>query len=73
MESVKTEVVVHGTKVKEVSYLIIIPAGAWEQPDDGCVRLRFTNATIEIAAINEALDTSKPLKLILEAPLAKPC
>lgn len=66
MESVK------GTmRVKEVSYLAIVPVGAWEQDEDfGTVTIKLESGKVQFVFTTERLDTTKPLKLILEASLA---
>jgi hypothetical protein len=55
-----------------VSYLFKIAAGKWKQEGDK-IDILLDGGRFQLAGgINEILDESKSLRLIVEAPLAKP-
>lgn len=56
----------------EVSYLYIVKPGKWYQHKNGQIDIMFPGGAICVGHVQEVLDVSTPLKIILEAKLAKP-
>lgn len=66
MESVEASMI-----PKEQSYLYTIPSSSWHKMNTGII-IHFPGGDVLFHDIPPNVDTSKPLRLILEIPLALP-